>query len=138
MKLSDIKRNTAAIAEGQWVGDLDGMGDLRLKVRGISTPSVMATKAAKERAALKKDRTRDGKLTPEAENRIWGEVMAEVILLDWDGVNDEKGKPLPYDQKLAFELCTHPEWAMFAVAVVEAAGRVDAENTGKIEEVAGN
>lgn len=138
MKLSDIKRDTTAIAQGQWVGELDGMGDLRLKVRGISTPSVLATKSAKTRAALKKDRMRDGSLTQEAENRIWGEVMAEVILLDWEGVLDENGKPLKYDPALALQLCTHPDWAVFAVAVVEAASRVDADNTGKIEEVSGN
>lgn len=140
MKLSQIKRDTKAIAEGQWIGDLTGMGDLRLKVRGMTTPSIMATKTAKERAAPKSDRIPNSKqLTPEAETRIWGEVMAEVILLDWEGVLGEDEKPLKYDAKKAFELCTHPEWAVFALAVVEAAARVDAEFTGRdAKEIVGN
>lgn len=136
MKLSDLKRNSALIAEGQWVGGIPNMGDLRLRVRGISSPTVAAARARKERAVPRKERDRDGSLKHATSMRITGEILHEVILIDWEGVLDDKGKPLPFDAELAAKLCTDPDWIEFANAVAWAANVVD--NGGDVEEIAGN
>lgn len=136
MKLSEIKKNVTAISAGQWVDHIPGMGDLRLRVRGLSSPVAAAVRARKERAVPRKDRERDGSIKHDVALRIMGEVLHECILLDWEGVLDDKGKPLAYDPELAKQLCTDPEWIEFADAVAWSSKVAD--HGDLTEEVVGN
>lgn len=34
------------------------------------------------------------------------EAVAETILVDWDGIEDQDGHPLPYSKKAALDACT--------------------------------
>ncbi len=123
MDIQSIKKDSAAIAEGQWVDSIPGMGDLRLKVRGSSASHVMAVRARKQRNAPNTDRAPDGSLSVDATLRIETEVLHEAVLLDWDGLTDG-GKPVPYDKTLAEQWLTNPDFRDFADAVVWASGVV--------------
>lgn len=124
MDIQSLKKDSAAIAEGQWIGEIPNMGDLRLRVRGASSPRVVAVRARKQRAVPRNERLRDGSLTVETTIRIETEVLHEAVLLDWDGLTDS-GKPVKYDATLAETWLTNPDYRDFADAVVWASQVAD-------------
>lgn len=137
MEIGSLKRDAAGIEAGQWVGDIPNMGNLRLRVRGFSSPSVVTARSRKERAVERKERRRDGGLKPEAAMRVLSETLHEVVLLDWDGITED-GKPVPYSKELAKTWLTDPNMQPFNDAVSWAAMVVDNGEADKAEEIAGN
>lgn len=131
MDISAFKRDAKVVSGGKWIGDLPGMEDARLRVRGLTSPEVVALRSRKERAISNKGRNRDRSLKPEVALRVFGEVLHEAVLLEWDGLKDGK-TPVPYDPELAKEWCTNPDFSPFADAVAYAAQIVD----GGMEDVA--
>jgi len=124
MELSNLTRDSARIEAGEWVGDLPGMGDLRVKVRGTGSKIYTSVVSRLGRAVPKGQRNRDGSLLPETSLRIAGEAIHEAILLDWDGLS-EGGKPVKFDKDLAKKLLTDPDYRPFFDAVVLAATIVE-------------
>jgi hypothetical protein len=124
MEISAFKRDSNNVKAGQWIGDIPGMGDLRLRVRGLSTPTAVAYRSRLERAVPRNERDRDGSLKPEQMVEVFSKVMLEHILIDWDGIT-QNGKPVPYSKELATEWLTNPDFRPFADAVAWAAGVVD-------------
>jgi hypothetical protein len=124
MEIGSLKRNSAAVSSGQWIGDIPGMGDVQFKVRGFSSPMAIAYRSRKERSAPRSDRNRDGTLKPEASVRVISELLAEVVLLDWSGITDG-GEPVLYSAELAMEWLTDPDMVFFADGVAWAAQVVD-------------
>lgn len=137
MDIQSLSIDVAAVEGGQWVGDLPGMGDLRLLVRGFSAPKVQALRARKLRRLPKPDRERDGQPKFEAAMRITAEVLHEAVLLGWEGLSDG-GKPVKYDPDLAREWLTDPRFQRFADAVAMAAQIVDNGDAEATEDLAGN
>lgn len=124
MDIRSIKRDSAAAAAGQWVGGIPGMADVRLRVRGLGSPTVVAIRARKERRVGWGDRETDGSLKPDVAVRILGEVLHEAVLLDWEGFTDG-GQPVTYSADLAEKWLTDPDYSDFADAVVYAARVAD-------------
>lgn len=137
MEISSLKRNAREVDSGQWVGDLTGMGDVRLRVRGLTSQTVITARSRKERAVPRSQRNRDGSLKVDVALRVFGEVVAEAVLLDWEGITD-KGEPVPYDPELAREWCTNPDFRPFLDAVAEAASVVDRGEADATEEAGKN
>lgn len=137
MEISQLKRDAREVDSGQWVGDLAGMGDVRLRVRGLTSQTVVAARSRKERAVPRAQRNRDGSLKVDAAIKVLGEVVAETVLLDWEGITD-KGEPVPYSAELAREWCTNPDFRPFLDAVVEAASVVDRGEADDAEDAAKN
>jgi hypothetical protein len=137
MEIKDLKKNSSAISAGQWVDDIPDMGELRLKVRGLSSPAVSALRARKERAVPRKQRNRDGTLKQATAMRISSEILAEIVLIDWEGITDG-GKPVPYDKALATKWLTDLDYQDFANAGAWAAMLVDRGESDELEELAGN
>lgn len=137
MDINSLILDQAAINDGTWVSDIPGMGDVRLKVRGMRADAVTELRARKTRALPKDQRGRDGAPNAAATKRILKEVLHEAVLLDWDGMADG-GKPVPYDAARAKEWLTDPRFERFADAVVAAANYVDEGESGAIEDAAGN
>ncbi|KAA0970311.1 hypothetical protein FPY71_07240 [Aureimonas fodinaquatilis] len=134
MDLSSLQRDSAKVEAGEWVGDIPGFGEARLRVRGLESTAFAATRARKERAVPRNQRERDGTLKSDAARRIFGEALADVILLDWDGIT-EGGKTVPYDAERAALLLTNPDFSPFADAVVWAASFVDRARVADAAEV---
>ncbi|PJI56007.1 hypothetical protein CTI14_00290 [Methylobacterium radiotolerans] len=141
MKLSSLKVNSTRAEQGDWVGDLPQMGDLRLKVRGFSNTDYAAF-LAKEGAAVPRDQReggrRDGPILPKVRDGILIRGMVEHILVDWDGLTDDAEQPLPFSKERAMELLADPDFRPFRDAVAYAATIVEEVEADKVEAVAGN
>jgi len=137
MEISTIRRNTNAIEAGEWVSEIPNMDDVRLRVRGLSSPTVVAVRSRKERKVSRAGRERDGTLKPDVALTVLGEVLFEAVLLDWDGITQD-GKPLPYDPVLAKQWLTSRDFVAFADAVTWAAQYVDRAVAETKEVSAGN
>jgi hypothetical protein len=137
MDLSKLKVDSAKIATGSWVGDIPSMGDLRLKVRGISAPAFVDAQRRLMRGVAKDERNRDGTLPSAVADRVTGTALHQAVLLDWDNLTTD-GKTAPYDASLALQLLTDPDYAMFRDAVVWAAGIVSADEGEVADAILGN
>mgnify|MGYP000126711254 CR=1 FL=1 len=138
MKISSLKRDSAKAEEGQWIDKLPGMGDLRLKVRGLSSFAFVRCHGAKQRAIPLSERAQDGSIKDELSYQLYGEALADAILLDWDGIEADDGNSIAFDRKMAETWLTDPDYSHFADAVHNAAQRVDNQTQAKTEEVAKN
>ncbi|MES0071937.1 hypothetical protein [Mesorhizobium sp. M0058] len=135
MELSNLKRDSKMVEGGKWVDEIPGMGNLRLRVRGMSSPTFAALRGRKQRKVPKSDREADGAIKTDVDMRLLGEALHEAVLLEWDGLTED-GKPVPFDKDLALTWLTDPDYMPFADAVVWAASFVDrstAEAQGGLE-----
>lgn len=136
MKLSDIKIDAGKLEQGDWVSDIPDMGELRLKVRGIGNSDFRKMQARLIEAEPRQYKV-SGRLPPERQDAITAQCLLHTVLIDWDGLRDEAGQPLPYTQDLARDLLTQPEYKRFRDAVTWAANVVaetvatDGEEAGK-------
>lgn len=132
MDLNSIAINHVAVEQGAWVGELPGMGELRLKVRGIGNAD-FRTMQNRLIAALPRAKRSD---SAELE-RVTSECLLKTILLDWEGL-ESNGQPVPYSQDLAKDLLGNPKWVRFRDAVAYAASIVADEDAEALESDTGN
>jgi len=113
------------VEEGRWI-DFEGA---RFLVRGTANNAdFKRAKARLERPYRRK--IERGTLDPETEEDLSLKAMAEALLLDWEGVEDENG-PVPYDKDIGFQqLKNDPN---LALAIIEAATDDDAYKVEKEE-----
>lgn len=137
MDIQDLRKDVAASTEGQWVDEIPGMGELRLRVRGENSPKVAALRARKLRAVPKNKRDRSGAPAFEEMMRVTSEVLHEAVLLDWDGLTNG-GDPVAYDADLAKGWLSNPDFQQFADAVAWASQAVANGEAEAAEELAGN
>lgn len=102
VNISALKTNPQAEEEGVWV-DYENTG-VKLKIARIGNPAF--DKAVNKLSAphLKKIRNGDASL----QEKLTKEAIAETILLDWKGIEDDDGKTLKYSKKLSKELLNDP------------------------------
>jgi hypothetical protein len=128
VKLSDMKINSAAIEQGEWIGSAHGtpipdMGDLCLKVRGLGN-SDYRTLMAKLGEAVPRSKRVGGKIAPEEGDRIFVEALARTVLMDWSGVEDDDGSAIAFAPDVALKIMSNPDLAPFKHAVAWAASQV--------------
>ena len=134
MKLSALKTDPR-IDQGAWVRDIPGLPGLALKVRPVG--NVDAQRAYRAALAAIPRAKRMTGLDPADERAASDEAMVKAVLLDWDGLEDDDGDPIPYSEKLARELLTQPETeafrdgVVFAATVVKELGVVEMKDTAK-------
>lgn len=132
MDILNFKADTKAIDAGEWVDNIPGCGDLRLKVRGDKSTTVEALQAAKFRAVPLSDRDEAMNIKTEVVKRLTRDLLHEAILIGWENLFSGK-KEIPYTPEKAKELCTDPAFESFQDAVVLAAQIVTRRHTGKTE-----
>jgi hypothetical protein len=137
MDIAAVKRDSAAVEAGQWVDEIPQMGDLRLRVRGFSSPVVIEARSAKERAVPAGDRHRDGSIKADVGMQITRQVIVEAVLLDWDNLC-ANGKKVKYSVEKAEEWILDPDFTPFADAVAWAASYVDRGRASMAEDVEKN
>lgn len=127
MKLSQVKVDVVAIEQGQWVDDLPGMGDLRLKVRGSSNAD-WRNLFNKMVGAVPREKIRGNKIDPKEMDRIFATCLHKAALLDWDNLTDgpdeDHQTKVPYSSEMALKLLTAPEYVDFYQATLFAANVV--------------
>lgn len=136
MKLSALKTDVAKLEAGQWVGEIPDMEGLELHVRGLGNTDYKRLFEKKADAVPRARKLRG--LQADDRERIVGECLHEAILLDWRGLTDEAGAPIPFTSDLARDLVANPEYAKFRAAVVWAANLVSEEAGESIEAGAKN
>lgn len=137
MDVSSLKRNSSLSEVGDWVDDIPGLDDVRLRVRGLTSPTVVSYRARRERRAPPSDRDRDGTLKPGPAMEALADALVEVVLLDWDGFTSN-GEPVPYSKEQASEWLHDPDFMAFADAVTWAAQVVGRDNKEKEEALGKN
>lgn len=118
MKLSTLKTDPR-IYEGAWVTELPGLPGLSVKVRPGN--NIDAQRAYNQAIASIPRAKRAAGLDPEDQRVALDESILAAVLLDWDGLEDDDGNPIPFSGKLARELITQPETEAFREAVMWAA-----------------
>ena len=141
MKLNDMKINSAAVEQGEWVGSKYGMpipdmGDLNLKVRGIGNADFRVLQSKLFDATPRNQRP-NNRLSPEAAERVTVECLVETILIDWDGIEDESGT-VPYSKDQARQILSNRDLRPFREAVMWASSQVGELRAGDSEAAAKN
>ena len=138
MKLGSIKTDLAKVEHGMWIDNIPDMGDLRLKVRPIGNPDYRRLYGQLVEATPRSQK-RGGQITDFAVRQdIAARALADTVLLGWDGLEGDDGKPLPYSADKAKELLLDPQFGAFRDAVTWAATVAGEEATGSAEANAGN
>jgi len=102
-RLESLKLDAAKQVEGRWVEFAAGV---RFKIARMNNPKHREKQHKLSRPHLRKLRKMDTALA----ERIAREAMVGTVLLDWENIEDEKGKSIPYSEKKALELLTAPEF----------------------------
>lgn len=138
MKISSIKQDPKKVETGIWIGDIPDFEGVRLKVRPANNPDfrqlysqlVETTPRHLKRGGQVRDY--DTKVA------INARCLADTVLLDWEGFQDDEGNPLSYQPELAKQLLLDPEMVAFRDAVSWCANVAEEETRLGFEENAGN
>ena len=71
-------------------------------------------------------------------SQITDQALADVVVLGWEGIQDENGKPIAYSKAKALELFTDPAYAEFKDLVAGLAAENETFRVATIEGVVGN
>jgi hypothetical protein len=137
MKLSDLTVDAERLEKGAWVDNIPDMEGLRLKVRGANNVDWRRLQSRLLNAVPRKKRL-GGQLDPDEQDRITATCLLNACLMDWDGLEGDDGKPLPYSKEWASKLIMEPEYRRFRDAVIWAATMVGEENNLDHEDAMGN
>lgn len=136
MRLSELKIDAEKFEKGAWVDNIPDMGEVRLKVRGIGNADFRRLQTKLFDAEPRQYKV-GGKLSPERQDAITAQCLANTVLIDWQGILDENDQPIPYSREMAKELLTNPEFRRFRDGVIWAASvvaddvAIDTEEAGK-------
>lgn len=137
MKLSEAKIDVQRQQQGAWVGNVPELEGLRLKVRGVGNADWRKLQM-KLLETIPRKKRRNGRIDPEENDRVTAILLRDAGLLDWEGVEDDDGKPIPYSRDKANELLTNPEYVKFRDGVLWACTVVAEDDAEDVEEAAGN
>lgn len=99
MKLSSFVTDTSLEQEGVWVDIGDG-AEIRVARAGNPEHEALLRKLRKPH----EKRFRSGEIPPDLAKSIAVEAMARHILLDWRGITEDDGTPIPYSYENAKRL----------------------------------
>ncbi len=125
-KRADFKRS----CEGVWISGLPGWDDLRIKVRGSTSPVYRDAIVRLQREVPIAERNQDRSLSTDRADRLQGEILAEAGLLDWENLTI-LGVAIPYSKEKARELLTDQSLLEFQVMVLLQTERVGAIRDGE-------
>lgn len=141
MKLSEMKRDMAAVEDGTWIGEkyktpIPQMGDLCFKTRGQGNADWRALES-KLIAAIPMQRKISG-LSPADRDAVTGKCLLETAVIDWSGIEDEDGKPVAYSKAQAELFFTNREYSDIRDAALFAASLVGTSTAAALEADAKN
>lgn len=112
MKLSSIRKPSL---DGRLVNLADFPG---VKVRIKPADDIDYRRATNRGLQPHAKKIRKGRLLdPAITDRITARAIAETLLLDWKGIEDDAGQPVPYSQETALEWAEDPEYTSFFSAI---------------------
>lgn len=137
MKMSSIAIDPTKREEGAWVSEIPELPGVRLKVRGSD-----CAEARRLRNSLIEELPRAQRIRARVDlvdmDKINTAILHRVLLLDWDGIEDEQEppQPIPYSKDQALEYLTNPRFSVFRSGVLWAANVVaEDQETAKADDV---
>lgn len=123
VKLSSLKRNIQAEADGEWIDAEDFPGtDIAWNVRSINYPPyVKARDAANIR--LRNKHKKDA-VPEEAAAEVYGKLIVDYLLLGWRGIADDDGNETPFSKEAALAELTQVEASLVRGSILFAASKV--------------
>lgn len=134
MKISELEVDPKLIEEGKWVSNIPELTGVRLKVRGANNKDWRRLAQRLINAVPRKLRV-NGILDPDEADRISATILLMTGLLDWEGIEDDAGQPIPYDKKKAAQYLAGDR---FRAGVQFACEQVAQGIEDDVEEIAGN
>jgi hypothetical protein len=134
MKISELEVDQKLVEEGTWVEKIPELEGVRFKVRGTNNRDWRKLALTLVGAVPRKKRV-NGVLDPEEADRITATVIMSAGLLDWDGIEDDDGNPIPYDKKKAGQFL---QGKRFREGAAWACDQVAEGIANEVEEIAGN
>lgn len=131
MKLSQIKINPAAEENGRWM-DANGLYGVAVKVRGMNNSAARAARTKIQEGFARK------KMSDAEAERAQVELIADTILIDWRGVENDDGTALICDREAKIAIMSNPEMRLFREAVLLAASLVGEDELAAKEQDAKN
>lgn len=127
-KLNVLRTDTKKVTNGVWVDYTCG---IRLLIAGIRNSRY---KAALE-SILKPhmNRIHNGLMGPEERLNLIKPAVARFILLGWENVDGEDGKPLPYSYQEALKVFSDPQMEEFYHFVIETATTAETYRVQELE-----
>lgn len=136
MKLNDVKVDSVLIEEGAWIPEISECPGLKLKVRGQGNKDWRKLQTKLLDAVPRKKRV--GRLDYDEGERITNTLLLNCCLLDWDGLSDDDGNPLPYSREMADKLLNDPDYRKFRDAVLTASSLVGEKTEEDVKDASGN
>lgn len=137
MKIGEIKVDPAKIEAGAWVDEIPEFDGVRLKVRGLGCKEQQKLQRTLFEA-IPRSRRPKGKVSQEDQDRILDRCLHEVILLDWEGLQNDDDSAMAYDKAKALTFITDPAFKKFRDAVIWAADTVANDKAETVEAAVGN
>lgn len=138
MKMQSLKTDPIKAKEGVWIGDIPEFAGVRLKVRPQGNPDYRAL-YQRLVATVPRGQKRGGVISDQAvKSQIEGRCLADTVLVDWEGFEDDSGGPLAYSQDQAKQYLLDPEMQALRDAVNWAAGVAEEEARASLEDDGGN
>lgn len=128
MDIDGLAKASGAATEGTW-HDATGLPGVRLKVLAANAPAASRAFRRYARAARDNERDENGMLTQEASEEIERKVLAEVVLVDWEGFESGK-EAFPYSPENAAKLL---DIALVRESVTQASERAALDNLKAIQ-----
>lgn len=137
MKMSSIAIDPTKRELGAWVSDIPELPGVRLKVRGSDCAEARKLRTSLIEQVPRQKRIR-GRIDPEDQDRITDAVLHRVLLLDWEGIEDEQDQPIPYSKEQALEYISDPRFTVFRSGALWAANVVAEDKETGTESDLGN
>jgi hypothetical protein len=134
MKISELEVDQKIVEEGHWVSNIPELTGVRLKVRGSNNKDWRRMAQRLINAVPRKLRA-NGMLDPDEADKISATILLNTGLLDWEGIENDDGTPIPYDKKKAAQYLTGER---FRAGVQFACDQVAQGIEDEVEEIAGN
>lgn len=114
LKINSLMASDKLASEGVWV-DMDGGPSepegWRVKVRWSNCPEYRHGLAELIKPHKRK-LTKNNDLPVKLMEKISTEAVARYVVIDWEGIQDDDGKDIPYDHKLCMQyMLKSPEFA---------------------------
>ena len=137
MKLNGFKVDASTIEDGEWIDDIPGAGDLRLRVRGLSNADAIRLRSRLVAAVPRGERS-NGSIDPKHADEIAVKVIVSTVLLGWENLVGDDDQPIPFTTEKATELLSDPDYAPLRDAVTWAAAMVGERQADARKVDAGN
>lgn len=134
--IEDAFLDVEAINKGKWVplgADFPGVEILSSGISSTEAKSYMAML----RRQVPRAQLEGGRLSTEAEERIFRKTIVEKCVHDWRGLNSG-GEPLPFAKDTLEKFLTEPKARLIGQAIVAAILDLDNTRATEAEEASGN